>query len=114
MYTEGAKRILVKDGHLTHFIFALQISSKTMKTFPLEMHDRAEKHIAIRQVASVLARMGVDWAILVGEAWWMRLALGFFMPRKHQRVGKRSPSMGFRVMGDSTIGASNSVDKEAK
>lgn len=37
------------------------------------MGDRAEKHIAIRQVASFLAPLKVQWAILVGEAWWIPL-----------------------------------------
>jgi hypothetical protein len=35
--------------------------------------DRAEKHIAIRQAAALLANVPVEWAILINEAWWVPL-----------------------------------------
>jgi hypothetical protein len=70
MYTEAAKRILVRDGYLIPFIFALEGSAQRVVQLGLNMEDRAGKHIAIRQAASFLAPLKVEWAILVGEAWW--------------------------------------------
>jgi len=67
-FLETAKKILVVDGYLQAFLFALE-RGRGLRMFRLEMNDRAEKHIAIRQVAAFLELLNVDWAIYVGEAW---------------------------------------------
>jgi hypothetical protein len=72
MYMEAAKRFLVIDGHLMPFVFVLEAEGGELKTMALQMADRAEKHIAIRQVASYLQPLDIDWAILLSEAWWIR------------------------------------------
>jgi hypothetical protein len=70
MFTERAKQILARDGHLEPFIFAKD-RDEGIVFFRLEIGDRAEKHIAIRQAAALLANMRVEWAILIDEAWWL-------------------------------------------
>jgi hypothetical protein len=72
-FTERAKGILSSDGHLSPFIFALN-SDGELLSLGLSHEDRAQKHIVIRQAASFLAGMDVEWAILVGEAWWVPIA----------------------------------------
>jgi hypothetical protein len=74
MYTEAAKRILARDGHLVTFIFALESEERSLITLELRMEDRAGKHLAIRRVASFLAVRNVEWAIMVGESWWITLS----------------------------------------
>jgi hypothetical protein len=70
MFTERAKQFLARDGYLVPFIFTKEQDERIV-FLRLEMRDRAEKHIAIRQAAGVLVNMRVEWAILVNEAWWL-------------------------------------------
>jgi hypothetical protein len=72
-FTERAKAILSSDGHLSQFIFVLN-SDGELLSVGLSHEDRAEKHIVIRQAASYLATMNVQWAIFIGEAWWVPIA----------------------------------------
>jgi hypothetical protein len=74
MYTEAAKRILTRDGHLVTFIFALESDERSLITLQLNMEDRAGKHLAIRRAAYYLALRNVNWAVMVGESWWIPLA----------------------------------------
>jgi hypothetical protein len=72
-FTESAKRIFARDGHLIPFLFALK-SDGELVTIGVSHENRAQKHIVIRQAASFLATMNVEWAIHVGEAWWVPIA----------------------------------------
>src|SRR5207247_2222396 len=63
MYTEAAKRILTRDGHLVTFIFALESEERSLITLQLNMEDRAGKHLAIRRAASYLALRDLNWAV---------------------------------------------------
>jgi hypothetical protein len=72
-FTERAKKILSSDGYLTPFIFALN-SDGELRSLGLSHKDRAEKHIVIRQAASFLATMNVQWALLIGEVWCVPIA----------------------------------------
>jgi len=74
MYTERSKQILIRDGYLIPFMFALIADEARIVPLGLHFEDRAGKHIAIRQAASFLAALDVEWAIHVGEAWWIPIA----------------------------------------
>jgi hypothetical protein len=74
MFMKNAKRILIRDGYLISFIFALDSDEGSVVSLHLSFEDRAEKHIAIRTAASYLALLNVDWAIFAGEAWWIPIA----------------------------------------
>jgi hypothetical protein len=74
MFTERAKQILGRDGHLEPFMFLKKNRGEGVTFLRLQMRDRAEKHIAIRQVAAFLVNMRVEWVIFVNEAWWVPVA----------------------------------------
>jgi hypothetical protein len=73
MFTERAKQFLARDGYLVPVIFVRKQRGEGIMFLQLQMGDRAEKHIAIRQAAALLANVRVDWAILINEAWWVPL-----------------------------------------
>ena len=68
-YLRTAKCFLERDGCALPFVFACDSKSKTIINIALRMEDRVGKHIAIRQVASVLSRAPIEWAIYISEAW---------------------------------------------
>jgi hypothetical protein len=73
MVTERAKQFLARDGHLVPVIFVKEQRGEGMMFLQLQMGDRAEKHIAIRQAAALLTNVRVEWVILINEAWWVPL-----------------------------------------
>jgi hypothetical protein len=73
MFAERAKQLLARDGHLEPVIFVKKQGDEGIMYLRLQMGDRAEKHIAIRQSAALLTNIPVEWAILINEAWWVPL-----------------------------------------
>lgn len=71
MFTERAKQFLARDGYLVPVIFVKKQHGEGIIFLQLQMGDRAEKHIAIRQSAALLTNIPVEWAILINEAWWV-------------------------------------------
>jgi hypothetical protein len=64
---EVAKGMLRVDKY--HRPTALLRTDKTMHIIALEMHDRAEKHIALRHLAQQARRLGARAVFLINEVW---------------------------------------------
>lgn len=65
-----AKQMLQVDKH--HSSIALLKTEKTMHFVPLEMNDRAEKHIALRHLAQQAKHLDAGTVFLINEAWTAR------------------------------------------
>lgn len=65
-----AKRMLQVDKH--HSPIALFQTEKTVHVVPLEMNDRAEKHIALRHLAQQAKHLNASAVFLINEAWIAR------------------------------------------
>lgn len=75
-FFEMARVLLVRDGyHITTVIFE---AGGIPQFWHLQMDDRAEKHVLMREIATVCRRHQATWFIMIGEAW---LAI------PHQRYG---------------------------
>jgi len=62
-----AKQMLQVDKH--HPPIALLQTDRTMHFVQLEMHDRAEKHIALRHLAQQARQLNAGTVFLISEAW---------------------------------------------
>jgi len=88
MLFEGAKNILVIDGHHLPIAF-LGYPDGHRDIVGLEMLDRIEKHFAIRSLAADIERNGANSVIFISEVWVSGTAKYRLTP-----VGVESPDLG--------------------
>lgn len=61
------KQMLQKDGY--HTMMAMAYTESSAQLIELRPQDRADKHIMIREIASICARLRATSCIMISEAW---------------------------------------------